>query len=182
MERRGRASWGVVTISQVLFKGVGCQPLQVDGAQWCGARRGLGQWLLETRSQQVWGSSWESSSCKYVAQTCLTRASPPALDRTPGGVPEGQTPLPGPQGLTDLPPGLSLPDAGDVAHWGSEWAQGQQGQRGYLGTSPLREETGADEEEVGCPGQRHVCRGGTFFPHLEGPGRGPQSRGLQGRG
>lgn len=107
---------------------------------------------------------------------------PPALDRTPGGVPEGQTPLPGPQGLTDLPPGLSLPDAGDVAHWGSEWAQGQQGQRGYLGTSPLREETGADEEEVGCPGQRHVCRGGTFFPHLEGPGRGPQSRGLQGRG
>lgn len=84
MERRGRASWGVVTISQVLFKGVGCQPLQVDGAQWCGARRGLGQWLLETRSQQVWGSSWESSSCKYVAQTCLTRASPPALDRTLG--------------------------------------------------------------------------------------------------
>lgn len=67
-------------------------------------------------------------------------------------------------------PGPSLPDAGDVAHWGSEWAQGQQGQRGYLGTSPLREETGADEEEVGCPGQRQVCRGGTFFWHLEGPG------------
>lgn len=51
--------------------------------QWWGARRGLGPWLLETRSQQVWGSSWESSSWKHVAQMCLTRASP-ALDRTLG--------------------------------------------------------------------------------------------------
>ena len=51
---------------------------------WFGPGRGLGQCLLETRSQQVWGSGWEFSSWKHVAQMCLTHASLPALDRTMG--------------------------------------------------------------------------------------------------